>query len=236
MIAPTSSASKTNSAMSGWPVERPSASASASPSILKLRESVRNGGAFGCGLAPLRPTAWQRAQLAVSNDSPRRTGVLASSANPRGAMPIVSKPRSKEPSIAPRMADRFEQPIPQQGLFHDRHTRFFGLVAQRQTGLARNQDRGRRKVPVAQLRDEVQPAARWNLFVDNQTIATGQFARGKQFRSAGIAADGQAFKLEPEFEGISNGEVIADDDDEKARARQFVLMRHCYAAPDRVGC
>src|SRR6266542_3667706 len=206
MIAPTSSASKTNSGMSGWPVERPSASASARPSILKLRESVRNGGAFGCGLAPLRPTAWHR------------------------AWPTLTE------SAASRMADRFEQPIPQQGLFHDRHTRFFGLVAQRQTGLARNQDRGRRKVPVAQLRDEVQPAARWNLFVDNQTIATGQFARGKQFRSAGIAADGQAFKLEPEFQGISNGAGIADDDDEKARARKFVLMRHCYAAPDRVGC
>src|SRR5215471_289596 len=45
MIAPTSSAAKTNSGMSGWPVERPSARASARPSILYLRESVRKAGA-----------------------------------------------------------------------------------------------------------------------------------------------------------------------------------------------
>jgi hypothetical protein len=65
----------------------------------------------------------------------------------------------------------------------------------------------------------MQPPARWNFFVDNQTIAVGQVARGQQFRSAGVAADGQALKLEPEFEGVSNGEVIADDDDDKSRVR-----------------
>jgi hypothetical protein len=74
MIAPTSSGAKTNSGMSGWPVERPSARASARPSILYLRESVRKGGAAGCGLVPERPTAWQRAQFVTSRNSPRPAG------------------------------------------------------------------------------------------------------------------------------------------------------------------
>jgi len=61
-------------------VERPSAKASERPSILYLRESVRKGGAAGCGLSPARPTAWHRTQFVVSNDSPRAAGVAASSA------------------------------------------------------------------------------------------------------------------------------------------------------------
>ena len=80
MIAPTSSGAKTNSGMSGWPVDRPSASASARPSILYLRESVRKGGAAGCGLVPERPTAWQRAQFVASKNSPRPAGVVVSCA------------------------------------------------------------------------------------------------------------------------------------------------------------
>ena len=88
MIAPTSSAAKTNSGMSGWPVERPSARASARPSILYLRERVRNGGASGCGLVPVRPTAWQRAQFLVSNYSPRPAGVVASCAR-TGAVTLM---------------------------------------------------------------------------------------------------------------------------------------------------
>src|SRR5262249_13198082 len=33
-----------------------------------------------CGLVPVRPTAWQRAQFVVSNNSPRPVGVVASCA------------------------------------------------------------------------------------------------------------------------------------------------------------
>src|SRR5262245_20639497 len=72
------------------------------------------------------------------------------------------------------------------------------------------------------------PASCLNYFVDNQTIAAGQFARSQQFRSAGVAADGQAFDLEPEFEGVSNREVIADDDHDKAGVRQFLLTCHWF--------
>src|SRR6516165_4706243 len=91
MIAPTSAGAKTNSGISGCPVERPSANASERPSILYLRESVRKGGAAGCGLVPVRPTAWQRAQFVVSNDSPRAASVVASSAKTGNIVIIVSK-------------------------------------------------------------------------------------------------------------------------------------------------
>src|SRR6516162_2820066 len=65
-----------------------SAKASARPSILYLRESVRKGGAAGCGLAPVGPTAWQRAQFLVSNNSPRPAGVVASCAK-TGATTLI---------------------------------------------------------------------------------------------------------------------------------------------------
>ena len=55
------------------------------------KASVRKGGAAGCGLAPVRPTAWQRAQFAVSNDSPRAAGVVASSTKTGNIVIIVSK-------------------------------------------------------------------------------------------------------------------------------------------------
>jgi hypothetical protein len=60
----------------------PSASTS-KPFDFELARKCTKRGACGCGLAPLRPTVWQRAQLAVSNASPRRVGVLAS--GPRAA-------------------------------------------------------------------------------------------------------------------------------------------------------
>ena len=56
--------------------------------FLYLRESVRKGGAAGWGLAPVRPTAWQRAQFLVSNNSPRPAGVVASCAK-TGATTLI---------------------------------------------------------------------------------------------------------------------------------------------------
>src|SRR6516162_490667 len=105
MIAPTSAGAKTNSGISGCPVERPSANASERPSILYLRESVRKGGAAGCGLVPVRPTAWQRAQFVVSNDSPRAASVVASSAKTGNIVIIVSK-APREYGTCLRMANR----------------------------------------------------------------------------------------------------------------------------------
>ena len=52
------------------------------------KASVRKGGAAGCGLAPVRPTAWQRAQFLVSNNSPRPAGVVASCAR-TGAVTLM---------------------------------------------------------------------------------------------------------------------------------------------------
>jgi hypothetical protein len=46
-MAAISSGSKTNSGISGWPTESPSASDSANPSMGYLRDRVRNGGAAG---------------------------------------------------------------------------------------------------------------------------------------------------------------------------------------------
>src|SRR5262249_11252818 len=183
MIAPTSSASKTNSGMSGWPVEMPSASASPSPSTLNLRESVRKGGACGWGLTPLRPTAWQRAQLAISNSSPGPAGVPAFSSRVGGVSPILCNANisQRRPparmtgpacSSASRVGDYVEQPIAQQGFFHNRHAGFFGFFAQRRAGLAGNQNRRRRKVPIAQIGDQLQPAGFGAVFVDDQAIAT----------------------------------------------------------------
>ena len=70
-IAVISSGSKTNSGISGWPTESPSASDSASSSMGYLRAKVRNGGAAECGLSPVRAMAWQCAHRASNNSFPR---------------------------------------------------------------------------------------------------------------------------------------------------------------------
>jgi hypothetical protein len=88
-------------------------------------------------------------------------------------------------SVDGRVANCVEQAIPQQRLLYDRHAGFFGLVAQRHAGLAGDQNRGRRKIAVAQLRDQVQPIDCGGLLIDNQTIATARFASGQEFRPAG---------------------------------------------------
>src|SRR6516162_7116892 len=105
MIAPTSAGAKTNSGISGCPVERPSAKASERPSILYLRESVRKGGAAGCRLAPVRPTAWQRAQFVVTNNSPRPAGVVASCAK-TGAATLIVTTATRQYGTCLRMANR----------------------------------------------------------------------------------------------------------------------------------
>jgi hypothetical protein len=77
-MAAISSGSKTNSGISGWPTESPSASDSANPSMGYLRDRVRNGGAAECGLSPVRAMAWQRAHRAPSNSSPRPSSFASS--------------------------------------------------------------------------------------------------------------------------------------------------------------
>src|SRR5262249_40565035 len=61
-----------------------------------------------------------------------------------------------------------------------------------------------------------------------------QVARAEQIRSGHVAANGQAFDFEPEFERISNGEIIADDDDDNSRVRRFVLIFHCFCLRPRL--
>jgi hypothetical protein len=91
-----------------------------------------------------------------------------------------------------------EQPTPQQRLLYDRDVGFFGLLPQH-----RNQNRGCGKVPVAQLRDQVEPTHRKHFLVDHVTIAACQLARAEQIRAGHVAANGQAFDFEPEFGRIS---------------------------------
>src|SRR5262249_44537407 len=56
---------------------------------LVFARELRNGGAAMCGLVPVRPTAWQRAQFVVSNNSPRPVGVVASCAK-AGAVTLMA--------------------------------------------------------------------------------------------------------------------------------------------------
>src|SRR5438874_1456108 len=103
MIAATSSGANTNSGMSGWPVERPSASASLRLSILYLCERVRNAGASVCGLSPARPTAWQREQFVANSASPRASGVVLSSAAADAIALLTAMARRKpQPVVADR--------------------------------------------------------------------------------------------------------------------------------------
>jgi hypothetical protein len=64
-----------------------------------------------------------------------------------------------------------------------------------------------------------------------------QLARSQQLGSGRVAADGQAFNLEPKLERVSNRKITADDDDDEPSARQFVLMCHALCLrrrfPDR---
>ena len=54
-------------------------------------------------LSPARPTAWQRAQLAVNNASPRASGVVLSCVKAGGAVLVTAKAMSSRQPIAPRM-------------------------------------------------------------------------------------------------------------------------------------
>ena len=79
--------------------------------------------------------------------------------------------------------------------------------------------------------DQLQSAGFGDLFVHNQAVATGQLAGNQQLGSGRVAADGQAFNLEPKLERVSNRKITADDDDDEPIARQFVLMCHALAVP-----
>lgn len=75
----------------------PSASASSKSWSGYRRDNVRNGGASGWWLSSLRPTAWQRAQLALTRASPLEmresavAGVAATSAWP-DRLPVWTLP------------------------------------------------------------------------------------------------------------------------------------------------
>jgi hypothetical protein len=62
-----------------------------------------------------------------------------------------------------------------------------------------------------------------------KAVATGQLAGSQRLGSGRVAADGQAFNLEPKLERVSNRKITADDDDDEPIARQFVLMCHALA-------
>ena len=154
MIAPTSCDSKVNWGMSGCPTNRPSAKASASPSTGYLRESVRNGGASGCGLAPAVPVAWQRAQFLLSRASPRFTGARLSCADNEGTVSHgdhgEDKPEHRfaahgelAPTVTGHIADLPEQRIPQQRFLDDGNRGFAGALAHKRAGVAGDQDRRR---------------------------------------------------------------------------------------------
>ena len=87
------------------------------------------------------------------------------------------------------------------------------------------------KSRVAQLRDQVQSTHRGHFLIDHETVAAIKVACAQQFCSARVAADGQAFNLQPEFERISDGEIIVNDGDNQTRLRQFAFSL-VPAAPD----
>jgi hypothetical protein len=111
-MAPTSSPSNLNSGISGCPEMMPSPKASSSDSIGYRFASVRNNGACGCRLSPVRAVAWQREHSLARRVSPRlsvaaswahaaETAKTAESPSINSLMPVPARRRSSSPKTYP---------------------------------------------------------------------------------------------------------------------------------------
>src|SRR5262245_31313524 len=153
--------------MSGWPVERPSPSASPSQSIGYFCPSVRNGGALRWGLVPVRSMAWHLAQWVATSVCPRLRSAL-SCANARATAVRLNKTISNNRAIGIRSSglgivataglragipDSLHQGVAQERLFHDRDVGACSAARQLRSRVARDQDRGRRNRLFPQLED-----------------------------------------------------------------------------------